>query len=88
MLILSLSLLLLGTPALAQDRTRVDFYDTHGQRDGYALVDRNRGVVDYYDQNGKRIGYGVVQPDGGVNTYDGRRSGTTIVPPPRPEKKR
>lgn len=69
-----------ATPALSQDRTRVDLYDAQSQRQGYAIVDEKTGRVDTYDKDSKRTGYGVIQPDGRMDRYrlDGLRDGSTM----------
>lgn len=73
-------LLLLATPALAQDRTRVDLYDVKSARKGYATIDEKTGRIDTYDASSRRTGYGVIQPDGRVDLYrlDGSRAGSAV----------
>ena len=75
--------LFLATPALAQDRTRVDLYDAQSRREGYAILDRESGRVDTYDKDSKRTGYGKVAPDGRVDRYrlDGSREGSAVTKP-------
>lgn len=76
--------LLLAAPALAQDRTRVDLYDTGSRRQGYAIVDRETGRVDYFDQRSRRTGYGTVDPQTGrAERFDasGKRQTPTVLPP-------
>lgn len=79
------ALLLLATPALAQDRTRVDLFDKEGRREGYVIVDEKTGRIDTYDKSSKRTGYGVVQPDGRVDLYrkDGSRAGSATTSKPK-----
>ena len=40
---------------------RVDLFDTHSNRTGYAIVDKKSGRVDTYDTRGNRIGYGQLR---------------------------
>lgn len=81
------AILVLGVvPVLAGDAARVDLFDAHGRRTGYAIVDRATGRVDFYDTMSRRTGYGRVDGSGRVERFgpDGRRQGETVVPvPPR-----
>jgi len=69
------------TSASAADRQRVDLYDRHGQREGYAIIDGNR--VDLYDRGSRRIGQGRVSERGDVELFDryGKRLDRVIVVP-------
>jgi hypothetical protein len=71
----------------AEERTRVDLFDTQGRRTGHAIVDRESGRVDFYAPDGKRTGYGRVDATTGtVDRFDaqGRRQAPTVLPaPPR-----
>lgn len=80
-----LGLLLLATPALAQDRTRVDLFDKNSERRGYAIVDEKTGRIDTYDKNSNRTGWGKVALDGKVDLYrpDGSRAGSATATKPR-----
>jgi hypothetical protein len=77
--------LALAAPAFAQDKARVDLYDKHSNRRGYAIVDEKTGRVDTYDKESNRTGYGVVRPDGRVDRYrpDGERAGSAATSKPR-----
>lgn len=85
MIALTLVLLLLAAPALAQDRTRVDLFDKNSRREGYAVIDERRGTIDTYDTESRRTGYGVIRPDGRVDFYrpDGKRAGAGVESRPR-----
>jgi hypothetical protein len=76
-------LLLVTPPLAAQDRTRVDLYRQDGQRNGYAIVDRESGRVDFYDASSRRTGYGKVDDTGRAERFDtqGRRQPATTLPP-------
>ena len=71
--------------AHAGESTRVDLFDTHGRRTGYAVVDRDTGRVDFYDTMSRRTGYGRVDGAGKVERFgvDGKRQGETALPVPR-----
>jgi hypothetical protein len=64
--ILGLSLLL-ATPAVAADR--IEFFTKHGQRDGYAVINREQGRIDTYDKNSNRTGQGTIRRDGSIEIY-------------------
>ena len=68
--------------AHAGESTRVDLFDTHGRRTGYAVVDRDTGRVDFYDTMSRRTGYGRVDGGGKVERFgiDGKRQGETAIP--------
>jgi hypothetical protein len=68
--------------AHAGEPTRVDLFDTHGRRTGYAVVDRDTGRVDFYDTMSRRTGYGRVDGVGKVERFglDGKRQGETAIP--------
>jgi hypothetical protein len=70
--------------AHAGEQTRVDFFDTHGRRTGYAVVDQGTGRVDFYDRMSRRTGYGRVDGVGKVERFglDGKRQADTAVPVP------
>ena len=56
------ALALLGTvapPALAQQQ-RIDLYDKHSRREGYAIVNERQGRIDFYDARSRRLGYGSI----------------------------
>jgi hypothetical protein len=75
-LFLGLGLAHAGEPA------RVDLFDIHGRRTGYAVVDRDTGRVDFYDPMSRRTGYGRVDGAGKVERFglDGKRQGETAIP--------
>jgi len=77
-------------PARAGEPTRVDLFDTHGRRTGYAVVDRDTGRVDFYDTMSRRTGYGRVDGVGKVERFgpDGKRQGETVVIPVLPKEDR
>ena len=78
-------------PARAGEPTRVDRFDTHGRRTGYAVVDRDTGRVDFYDTMSRRTGYGRVDGAGKVERFgvDGKRQGETAIPvPPKEDRPR
>lgn len=83
MILLTLAVLLLATPAHAQDRTRVDLFDAQSRRTGYAIIDRESRRVDYFDAQSRRTGYGKVDDTGRAERFDtqGRRVPGTVVPP-------
>lgn len=68
--------------ARAGEATRIDLFDAHGRRTGYAVVDRDTGRVDFYDTMSRRTGYGRVDRPGKVERFglDGRRQGETAIP--------
>ncbi|MDO8476147.1 MAG: hypothetical protein Q7W02_08105 [Candidatus Rokubacteria bacterium] len=68
--------------AHAGESARVDLFDTHGRRTGYAVVDRDTGRVDFYDTMSRRTGYGRVDGAGKVERFgvDGKRQGETAIP--------
>ena len=74
--------LLLASGAVADER-RVDFFDQHGRRTGYAIVDERTGRVDFYDQKSRRTGWARVTPNGDLERFglNGRRQ-ETIRPGP------
>jgi hypothetical protein len=80
-LVVAITLLAAPAAAVAQDRTRVDLYDTQGRREGYAVIDRDSGRVDLYDRDSRRTGYGRIQPDGKVDLYDPRGGRRGVVQP-------
>lgn len=74
---------LLVSPVEAQQR--VDLFDRHGNRQGYAVVDPKGERVDVFDRKGNRQGYGVMGPDrADWFTRDGLRSGSSPVPKGEP----
>jgi hypothetical protein len=68
--------------ARAGEQTRVDLFDTHGRRTGYAVVDQGTGRVDFYDTMSRHTGYGRVDGVAKVERFgrDGKRQGETAVP--------
>jgi hypothetical protein len=68
--------------AHAGESTRVDLFDAHGRRTGYAVVDRDTGRVDFYDTMSRRTGYGRVDGAGKVERFgvDGKRQGEMAIP--------
>ena len=89
-LALGVGLLLGAWLAHGEERTRVDMFDTHGNRSGYAIVDRQTGRVDYYDAKSHHTGWGQVDATGRAERFDmngQRQEGTVLpLPPPRPPK--
>ena len=82
----ALALVIVLVPAAAaQDRTRVDLFRPDGQRDGYAIIERESGRVDFFDRSSRRTGYGKVDDAGRVERFDthGRRVPATALPPVR-----
>ncbi len=68
--------------ALLHAEERVDFFDLHGRRTGFAIVDEKTGRVDFYDVHSRRTGWGRVEPSGNVERFDlkGQRQGDTALP--------
>jgi hypothetical protein len=83
--VLAMSLVAEPAAVCAQDRTRVDLYDTRGRREGYAIIDHGSGRIDLYDRDSRRTGYGRAQPDGKVDLFD-QRGGRRGVIQPRPAR--
>jgi len=61
--------LLIG-PALATATERLDFFDQHGDRTGYATVDEHSGRLNLFDRDSRRTGYGVQRPDSSWDPYN------------------
>ena len=69
-------------PVAAQDRARVDLFRADGQRDGYAIIERESGRLHFFDRSSRRTGYGKVDDAGRVERFDthGRRVPATALP--------
>jgi hypothetical protein len=82
LLALLIGIILGAVLAHGGETTRVDLFDTRGQRTGYAVVDRDTGRVDFYDATSRHTGYGRVDGTGKVERFglDGKRQDETAVP--------
>ena len=80
-LVLVLAVLIVGAPAFAQDRTRVEVYDKESRRQESVVIDEKNSRVDTYDKGSKHTGYGVIRQDGRVDLYDvdGSRKGSVTT---------
>ena len=90
-----LAVALLVTPVHAQERpgqTRIDLFDKHSNRAGYAIVDERTGRVETYDVKSRRTGYGVIDSSGRIDAFDTKGNrvgyGTTTPGGTRPSGRR
>ncbi len=48
--------------AEGRETVRVDLFDKHSNRTGYAIVDPKTGIIDFYDLKSNRTGSGTITP--------------------------
>lgn len=72
-------LLVLGAVGSASAQDRIEIFKKNGQRDGYAVIDRERGRIDTYDKNSNRTGSGYIDRyNNSITIYGtGERRGTS-----------